>query len=102
MQYAFIAVSVPRPHPLVVGWTLQQGLLWTLANDAAVPASVRMALSEYGLCKDEFVSNDNWLVNSVVMHFSFGDHWLVNSGDHWLVNSVAWDNWFTNSLVQAS
>mmetsp|Transcript_30837 Transcript_30837/g.92490 ORF Transcript_30837/g.92490 Transcript_30837/m.92490 type:complete len:702 (-) Transcript_30837:227-2332(-) len=38
----------------------QQGFLWTLANDVAIPAAVRTALSAYGLCKDEFVSNDHW------------------------------------------
>ena len=38
----------------------QQGFLWTLANDDAIPAPVRAALNRYGLCKDEFVSNDNW------------------------------------------
>ena len=40
--------------------TYQQGLLWTLANDKALPAELRDALGEYGLCKDEFVSNNHW------------------------------------------
>eukprot|EP00037_Helgoeca_nana_P021239 m.213749 g.213749 ORF g.213749 m.213749 type:complete len:702 (+) comp25566_c0_seq2:81-2186(+) len=38
----------------------QQGILWTLANDEAIPAPVRTALSAFGLCKDEFVANANW------------------------------------------
>lgn len=38
----------------------QQGFLWTLANDEVIPAPVRAALNEYGLCKDEFLSNGHW------------------------------------------
>ena len=41
----------------------QQGLLWTLANDPAMPASVRAAMAKSGLCKDEFAGNTlapNW------------------------------------------
>jgi hypothetical protein len=38
----------------------QQGYMWTLANDAAIPAPVRAALREYGLCADEFTENGNW------------------------------------------
>eukprot|EP00041_Stephanoeca_diplocostata_P018383 m.384547 g.384547 ORF g.384547 m.384547 type:complete len:1033 (+) comp20995_c1_seq4:135-3233(+) len=38
----------------------QQGLLYTLAHDEAIHPEVRAAVSAYGLCKDEFVSNSNW------------------------------------------
>ena len=30
------------------------GLLYTMANDAAVPVKVRQTMSTWGLCKDEF------------------------------------------------
>ena len=35
----------------------QQGLLWTLANDEAIPSSVRAEMGQWGLCADEFVNN---------------------------------------------
>jgi hypothetical protein len=38
----------------------QQGLLWTLANDARVPPKVRAEFQRYGLCKDEFVATGGW------------------------------------------
>eukprot|EP00038_Savillea_parva_P012785 m.206937 g.206937 ORF g.206937 m.206937 type:complete len:743 (+) comp23523_c0_seq1:131-2359(+) len=38
----------------------QQGFLWTLAHDSAIPAPVRASMAGAGLCKDEFVSNDHW------------------------------------------
>ena len=38
----------------------QQGYLWTLAHDAAIPEAVRAELNKFGLCKDEFVENDHW------------------------------------------
>ena len=38
----------------------QLGLLWTLANNARVPAEVRNAVNRWGLAKDEFTDNDNW------------------------------------------
>ena len=38
----------------------QQGLLWTLANDARVPPKVRAEFQRYGLAKDEFVGNGHW------------------------------------------
>ena len=38
----------------------QLGLLWTLANNARVPAKVRKAVNRWGLAKDEFTDNDNW------------------------------------------
>lgn len=38
----------------------QQGLLWTLANDARVPPKVRAEFQRHGLAADEFVANGNW------------------------------------------
>jgi hypothetical protein len=37
-----------------------KGLLYFLRNDLGVPASVRIQLAQYGLCKDEFTDNGNW------------------------------------------
>jgi hypothetical protein len=37
-----------------------QGLLWTLATDAAIPQAVRDELRTYGLCADEFVASGGW------------------------------------------
>jgi hypothetical protein len=39
----------------------QLGLMWTVANDPRVPAPLRKKLSQWGLAKDEFTDNDNWL-----------------------------------------
>lgn len=38
----------------------QQGYHWFLANDPAVPADVREAYAQWGLCRDEFVSTAGW------------------------------------------
>ena len=38
----------------------QQGLLWTLANDEAVPSRLRADVAALGLCRDEFISNAGW------------------------------------------
>ena len=35
----------------------QQGVLWTMAHDPAVPQSIRDATSAWGLCADEFADN---------------------------------------------
>lgn len=40
--------------------TYNQGLLWFLANDERVPASIQAEVSEWGLAKDEFTDTDNW------------------------------------------
>jgi FAD dependent oxidoreductase len=38
----------------------QQGYLYFLANDTAVPAAVRQEMANFGLAKDEFTDNGNW------------------------------------------
>ena len=38
----------------------QQGLMYFMANDPAVPADVRAAMSKWGLAKDEFKDNAGW------------------------------------------
>lgn len=38
----------------------QQGYLWTLTHDEAIPQAVRDELNTYGLCKDEFTTNSHW------------------------------------------
>lgn len=38
----------------------QQGLMWTLANHARVPAKIREHFQTWGLAKDEFLDTDNW------------------------------------------
>ena len=35
----------------------QQGLMYFLANDEAVPDTIRLEMSQWGLAKDEFVDN---------------------------------------------
>jgi hypothetical protein len=38
----------------------QQGLVWFLANDPAVPEDVRAEFAEWGLCRDEFTATGGW------------------------------------------
>ncbi|MDI1464137.1 FAD-dependent oxidoreductase [Catellatospora sp. KI3] len=38
----------------------QQGLMWFLANDPRLPASVRTATAAWGLAPDEFTGNGGW------------------------------------------
>ena len=38
----------------------QQGLMYFLANDPRVPASLRESTARWGLAKDEFVDNHHW------------------------------------------
>lgn len=38
----------------------QQGLLYFVANNPAVPEAVRTAMSKWGLAKDEFTDNGGW------------------------------------------
>lgn len=38
----------------------QQGLMWTLAYHPRIPDKVRAAVSQWGMCRDEFIGNDGW------------------------------------------
>lgn len=38
----------------------QQGLMWFLANDPRLPASIRAATASWGLAADEFTGNGGW------------------------------------------
>jgi len=40
--------------------TYQQGMMWYLANDKAVPKKVRAGAQKFGLPKDEFVETSGW------------------------------------------
>jgi hypothetical protein len=40
--------------------TYQQGMMWYLANDGAVPEKVRADASKFGLPKDEFTESNGW------------------------------------------
>jgi hypothetical protein len=40
--------------------TYQQGLLWFLANDERVPATVRAEMNAFGLPRDEFTATGGW------------------------------------------
>lgn len=51
---------VERERILLQHLTFTQGLCYFLANDPEVPAVVRDAWSQWGVCKDEFRDNDGW------------------------------------------
>lgn len=38
----------------------QKGLMWTLAYHPRIPESVRNAVSKWGMCKDEYESENGW------------------------------------------
>ena len=38
----------------------QQGLMWTLSYHPRIPKQVRDVVSEWGTCKDEFISDSGW------------------------------------------
>jgi hypothetical protein len=40
--------------------TFTQGLCWFLANDTALPESLRSVWGRWGVCKDEFTDNNGW------------------------------------------
>lgn len=40
--------------------TYQQGLMWFMANDPAVPAPIREEWASWGLAADEFIETDGW------------------------------------------
>lgn len=40
--------------------TYQQGLMWFMANDPAVPKAIQDRWNEWGLCRDEFTDTGGW------------------------------------------
>jgi hypothetical protein len=61
MNYDYPEASYERRREILREHrTYQQGLLYFLANDPRVPASIREKASTYGLPKDEFLDNDHW------------------------------------------
>jgi hypothetical protein len=38
----------------------QQGLMWTLANHPRIPEKIRVEVSQWGTCKDEYEREDGW------------------------------------------
>ncbi len=61
MNYDYPEASYERRREIIAEHqTYQQGLLWFLANDPRVPATVQQKIQEWGLAKDEFVDNGHW------------------------------------------
>lgn len=60
-NYAYPTASPAARASLVADHrAYQQGLMWFLANDPRLPASVRSGTAAWGLAPDEFVGNGNW------------------------------------------
>ncbi len=61
MNQDFITASPARRAEIIqAARRYVQGLYWFLANDAAVPPSVRAAWAKWGLTRDEFTDNGGW------------------------------------------
>ncbi|WP_442680982.1 FAD-dependent oxidoreductase [Sphingomonas sp. ASY06-1R] len=61
MNYAYPTASyTQRDAILTAHRRYQQGVLWYLAHDAAVPPKIRTEMQRWGLCRDEFTRNANW------------------------------------------
>lgn len=61
MNYGYPTASyAQRDAILAAHRRYQQGLLWYLAHDAAVPPRIRTEMQRWGLCRDEFTRNANW------------------------------------------
>ncbi len=60
-NYDYPEASYERRKEIIKAHELyQQGYLYFLANDTAVPAAVRKEMANFGLAKDEFTDNGNW------------------------------------------
>ncbi|WP_328339302.1 FAD-dependent oxidoreductase [Micromonospora sp. NBC_00421] len=60
-NYAFPTAGRAQRASLVADHrTYQQGLLWFLANDPRLPATVRAGVAGWGLAADEFTATGNW------------------------------------------
>jgi FAD dependent oxidoreductase len=61
MNYDYPLASYERRREIIKEHeTYQKGLMYFMANDPRVPASVRDEMSQWGLAKDEFVDNGHW------------------------------------------
>ena len=60
-NHDYAEASYDRRREIVARHRLyQQGLMWTLANHPRVPNQVRMEVSKWGMCKDEFTEGQGW------------------------------------------
>jgi len=61
MNWDYPDASYERRHEIVAEHRqYQQGYLYFLANDPAVPAKIREVFAQWGLAKDEFTDNGHW------------------------------------------
>ncbi|MFI9642131.1 FAD-dependent oxidoreductase [Micromonospora sp. NPDC051925] len=60
-NYAYPAATWAQRESLIADHrTYQQGLMWFLANDPRLPASVRAGTAAWGLAADEFTATGGW------------------------------------------
>jgi hypothetical protein len=87
MNYDYPEASYERRREILGEHrTYQQGLLYFLANDPRVPASIREKASTYGFPKDEFLDNDHWPhqiyvreARRMVGHYVMTEHELLKT-----------------------
>ena len=61
MNYDYPEATYERRREILAEHTrYQKGLMYFMANDSRVPQDVRIAMSQWGLAKDEFTDNGNW------------------------------------------
>lgn len=61
MNYDYPEASYERRREIIREHEdYQKGLMWFLAYDERVPRDVRVKMSQWGLCADEFTDNGNW------------------------------------------
>lgn len=61
MNYDYPEASYERRREIIREHEVyQKGLMYFMANDPKSPAEVRQAMSQWGLCKDEFQDNGGW------------------------------------------